>query len=142
MAEATVGASAVPEAEVGVGRKALWAGRVVSAFPILMMGLSSVFKLAGGAQMMKDWAMFGYPPSTLVPIGIVELSCALLYAIPRTSVLGAVLVTSYLGGAVATHVRVSQAVWFGPALLGVFAWLGLYLRDPRVRALMPLRRAR
>ncbi len=127
-------------AEVTVGRKALWAGRVVSAVPVLMMALSGVFKLAGGPQMAKDWAGFGYPPGTLLPIGVTEISCALLYAISRTSVLGAVLVTGYLGGAVATHVRVSQAVWFAPALLGAVAWLGLYLRDPRLRALLPLRR--
>lgn len=128
-------------AEVTVGRKALWAGRVVSALPVLMMGLSAILKLAGGPQMLKDWDAFGYPRSALVPIGIVELSCALLYAIPRTSPLGAILVASYLGGAVATHVRVSQVVWPGPALLGVLAWLGLYLRDPRLRALLPLRRS-
>ncbi|HEY6002877.1 MAG TPA: DoxX family protein [Anaeromyxobacter sp.] len=125
---------------MAVGRKTLWAGRVVSALPILIMGLSGILKLAGGPQMLKDWDAFGYPRSALVPIGIVELACALVYAIPRTSVLGAVLVTGYLGGAVATHVRVSQAVWFGPALLGAFAWLGLFLRDPRLRALLPLRR--
>jgi DoxX-like family len=128
-------------AEVTVGRKALWAGRVVSALPVFMMGLSGVLKLAGGPQMMKDWAAFGYPPSALLPIGLVELACALVYVIPQTSVLGAVLVTGYLGGAVATHVRVSQVVWFGPALLGVLAWLGLFLRDPRIRQLLPLRRA-
>jgi DoxX-like protein len=128
-------------AEVTVGRKSLWAGRIVSALPIFMMGLSGVLKLAGGPQMMKDWGAFGYPPGALVPIGVVELACALVYAIPPTSVLGAVLVTGYLGGAVATHVRVSQAVWFAPALLGVLAWLGLFLRDPRIRELLPLRRA-
>jgi hypothetical protein len=68
-----------------------------------------------------------------------ELACALVYAFPPTSVLGAVLVTGYLGGAVATHVRLLQGVWIAPALLGVLAWLGLYLRDPRVPRLLPLR---
>jgi hypothetical protein len=105
-----------------------------------MMLLSASFKLGGGAQMAKDWAAFGYPPSTLLPIGVTEIACAVLYAIPATSALGAVLVTGYLGGAVATHVRLSQPVWPAPALLGVLAWLGLYLRDPRLRALLPLRR--
>lgn len=128
-------------AEVTVSRKMLWAGRIVSALPVLMMVLSGALKLAGGTQMLKDWAAFGYPRTALVPIGAVELACALLYVIPRTSVLGAILVTGYLGGAVATHVRVSQVVWPGPALLGVLAWLGLFLRDPRLRALLPLRRA-
>jgi hypothetical protein len=127
-------------AEATVGRKTLWAGRVVSALPVLMMLASGTLKLAGGEQMMKGWAAFGYPPSALVPIGVTEIACALLYAIPRTSVLGAVLLTGFLGGAVATHVRASQAVWFAPALLGALAWLGLFLRDPRLRALLPLRR--
>jgi hypothetical protein len=126
-------------AEETVGRKALWAGRVVSAIPVLMMALSGVFKLGGGPQMAKDWAALGYPPSALLPVGVAEIACALLYAVPRTSVLGAVLVTGYLGGAVATHVRVLQAVFPAPAILGALAWLGLYLRDPRLRALLPLR---
>ncbi len=127
-------------AETNGDRKALWAGRVVSALPVLMMMLSGCLKLAGGPEMAKNWASFGYPPGTLVPIGVTEIACALVYAIPGTSVLGAVLVTGYLGGAVATHVRVSQVTWFAPALLGTVAWLGLYLRDPRLRALLPLRR--
>lgn len=129
----------VERMDVAPSRKAIWAGRIVSAIPVLMMGLSSIFKLVGGSQMLKDWDAFGYPRSALVPIGILELACAIVYAIPRTSVLGAILVTGYLGGAVATHVRVSQPVWPGPALLGVLAWLGLYLRDRRLRALLPLR---
>jgi hypothetical protein len=107
------------------------------------MLLSGTFKLVGAFThdpgMAQNWAQFGYPPSTLLPIGIVEVCCALLYAVPRTAALGAVLVTGYLGGAVATHVRVSQGVWVAPALLGVLAWLGLFLRDPRVRALLPVR---
>jgi hypothetical protein len=127
-------------AEASVGRKTVWAGRILSVLPILMLVLSGIMKLAGGTQMLKDWASFGYPETTLVPIGITELVCALLYAIPQTSVLGAVLLTGYLGGAVATHVRVTQAVFFAPALLGAVAWLGLYLRDPRLKALLPLRR--
>jgi hypothetical protein len=127
-------------ADAGVAKTRIWAGRVVSAIPILIMGLAGTMKLAGGERMITDWVAFGYPPLTLFPIGVTELACAILYAIPRTSVLGAVLVTGYLGGAVATHVRVSQPVWPAPALLGVLAWLGLWLRDPRLRELLPLRR--
>jgi hypothetical protein len=123
-----------------LGGKAIWAGRVVSAIPVFMLVLSGSFKLAGGEQMLKDWAIFGYPASVLAPIGILEILCAVLYVIPRTSVLGAVLVTGYLGGAVATHLRILQPVFPAPALLGALAWLGLYLRDPRIRALLPLRR--
>ena len=126
-------------AEESVGKKALWAGRVMSAIPVLLMLVSGVFKLAGGSQMEKDWTGFGYPLGSLVPIGVAELACALLYAFPRTSVLGAVLVTGYLGGAVATHVRMSDPAFLAPAILGAVAWLGLFLRDPRLRALLPLR---
>lgn len=128
-------------AEASVGKKTLWAGRIVSAIPVLMLLTSGTFKLVGGAQMAKDWASFGYPAGALVPIGVTEIVCALLFAFPRTSILGAVLVTGYLGGAVATHVRVSDAMFVTPAILGAVAWLGLYLRDPRLRALLPLRRA-
>jgi hypothetical protein len=128
-------------AEESVSGKALWAGRVVSAVPVLMLGLSAVFKLAAGPQMVKDWVAFGYPPSTLAPIGVTEIVCAVLYAVPRTSVLGAVLVTGYLGGAVATHARMLDPAFVAPAILGALAWLGLFLRDPRLRALLPLRRA-
>jgi hypothetical protein len=127
----------------GPGRRVIWAGRVVSAIPFVMMTLSGAFKLAGAftqdPQMAQNWAHFGYPPSALLPIGVVELCCAALYAVPRTAVLGAVLVTGYLGGAIATHVRVSEPVWIAPLLLGVLAWLGLYLRDVRLRALLPVR---
>jgi hypothetical protein len=122
-----------------VGRQALWAGRIASAIPVFFMGVSAVFKLLGGPRMAADWAAFGYPPAALVPIGLTELACAVIYVVPRTSVLGAVLVTGYLGGAVATHVRLWQPVFFAPAILGALAWLGLYLRDPRLRALLPLR---
>jgi uncharacterized membrane protein YphA (DoxX/SURF4 family) len=128
-------------AEESVGRKTLWAGRVVSAIPVLMMLMSGVFKLVGGAQMEKNWTSAGYPLGTLVPIGVTELACALLFVIPRTTVLGAVLMTGYLGGAVATHVRAAEySVFMAPAILGALAWLGLFLRDPRLRALLPLRR--
>jgi hypothetical protein len=127
----------------GPGRRAIWAGRVVSAIPVAMMTLSGVMKLAGAftqdPQRAQNWAHFGYPPSALLPIGVVELCCAALYAVPRTAALGAVLVTGYLGGAIATHVRVSEPVWIAPLLLGVLAWLGLYLRDVRLRALLPVR---
>jgi hypothetical protein len=127
-------------AEESVGKGTLWAGRVASAIPVLMMVMSGGFKLFGGEQMAKNWATSGYPPGTLVPIGVVELACALLYAIPRTSVLGAILVTGYLGGAVATHVRAGESTFLVPALLGAVAWLGIFLRDPRLRALLPLKR--
>jgi uncharacterized membrane protein YphA (DoxX/SURF4 family) len=126
--------------EASGGGKSPWPGRIVSAIPVAMLLMSGTFKIVGGDQMARDWATFGYPAGALVPVGVTELVCALLFAIPRTSVLGAVLVTGYLGGAVATHVRMAQASFVAPAILGAMAWLGLYLRDPRLRALLPLRR--
>ena len=117
----------------------LWVGRVLSALPVLMLTFSAVMKFTRSPQVMEGFVgKFGYPEGTLLPIGVVELICALLYAVPRTSVLGAILRTGYMGGATATHVRVSDP-WFMAVLLGVVAWAGLYLRDPRLRALLPLR---
>lgn len=131
-------------ADEHVGTKTLWAGRAVSAIPVGILLLSGAFKLsgalAGNEEMLRNWAKSGYPASTLLPIAIVEIACAILYAVPATAVLGAVLVTGYLGGAVATHVRVGEPAFVGPVVFGVLAWLGLYLRDPRIRALLPLRR--
>ncbi len=119
-----------------------WIGRVLSAIPVLLMFLSAAMKLArppGVAEIFVG--KFGYPDSSLVPIGVVEMTCVVVYLIPRTAVLGAVLVTTYLGGAVATHVRVSD-VFLPPVVLGILAWLGLYLREPRLRELLPLRKPR
>jgi len=101
--------------------------------------LSSTLKFLHPPQVVQGFTgQFGYPERVLLPLAIVELSCALLYAIPRTSVLGAILVTGYLGGAIATHVRVSDPSFVSPLVLGVIAWAGLYLRDARLRALLPL----
>ena len=122
------------------GRGTIWAGRVASALPVLLMGMSAVMKLARTPNVLEGWARFGYPPASLLPIGLVELLCAVLYAIPRTAVLGAVLLTGYLGGATATHVRAGEVVFVAPVILGALAWGGLFLRDPRLRALLPLRR--
>lgn len=121
-------------------RGRLWLSRVISALPILLMLFSAALKLKRVPEVIEVFSgKFGYPPGTIVPIGIAELTCVVLYAIPQTAVLGAVLMSAYLGGAVATHVRVGDP-FVAPALLGMLAWLGLYLRDDRVRALLPLRR--
>lgn len=90
---------------------------------------------------MKTTMELGYPESSIIPIGIVLLIAAILYMIPQTTVLGAVLLSGYLGGAIATHVRVGADLFpiLFPAILGVPVWVGLYLRDERLRALVPLR---
>jgi hypothetical protein len=123
----------------GPSKWMLWSGRVISALPVLMLIMSGAMKLTRGADVLKGFADLGYPESVILPLGIVELGSTLLYVIPQTSVLGAILLTGYLGGATATHVRVGQA-FIAPVILGVLVWLGLFLRDPRIRALLPLRR--
>lgn len=119
----------------------LWAGRVVSALPVFGLVMSAMMKLSGNPQMVQQFQeKMGYPGHVLAPIGIVELVCTILYAIPQTAVLGAILLTGYLGGAIATHVRISEP-FIPPILLGVLVWAGLFLRDERIRALLPLRRS-
>jgi hypothetical protein len=125
---------------VNTHTRMLWAGRVVSALPVLALVGSATMKLAHSPQVVQMFTeKFGYQEASLQILALVELSCALLYLVPQTAVLGAILVTGYLGGAVATHVRVGD-VFLAPLALGVLAWLGLYLRDERLRALLPLRK--
>jgi len=117
-----------------------WTGWVISALPILMMGGLGTFMLVFEpdiiAKSMKD---LGYPANVATAICAVEIASAVIYAIPQTAVLGAILLTGYLGGAVATHVRAGQPPYF-PIIFGVLVWLGLYLRDARVRKLVPFRK--
>jgi len=122
-------------------RATLWIGRVLTALPILMMLFSASIKLAGNPQMVEEFVnRFGYPASVLPALAAVEVACVALYAIPRTAVLGAILLTGYLGGAIATHVRIGDPSFLFPLALGVVAWAGLYLREQGLQALLPLRR--
>jgi hypothetical protein len=125
-----------------VSKKKLWAGRVMSALPVMMLLFSGIMKLTGIDPVLEGFAKLGYPASLALGIGIVEIACVVIYVIPRTAILGAILLTGYLGGAVATHVRIgdplfSQALM--PFYLGVLVWGGIYLRDDRLRALIPVR---
>lgn len=119
-------------------KKMLWLGRIVSALPVLMLLFSAVIKLLKLANVVTEFGRLGYPESRVLGIGILELACTIVYLIPRTSVLGAILLTGYLGGATATHVRIGDPFIF-PPIFGVLLWLGLYLRDERLRALLPWR---
>jgi hypothetical protein len=123
---------------VPVSNKKLWAGRIISAIPVLMLLFSGAMKLAKPPAVVEGMAQLGYPEHLALPIGILELAVTVLYLIPRTSVLGAILVAAYLGGATATHVRLGQP-FIGPVMIGLLAWLGLYLREPRLKPLLPLR---
>lgn len=115
-----------------------WTGRVLSVAPIAMLTMSAVSKLMQSPEVTKGMAHIGFPAGVAVPLGVVELVSTILYAIPQTAVLGAVLLTGYMGGAIATHVRLGEP-FVVQALLGVVIWLGLYLRDRRLRALLPWR---
>jgi hypothetical protein len=125
-------------------RKALWTGRILSGIVILFLLVDAGFKLIRPlpAPAVQAFGQLGYPIELAAGIGILLLCCVALYLIPRTSVLGAILLTGYLGGAVASHVRVGDP-WFSHALfpvyIGLLIWGGLYLRDQRLRALIPLR---
>lgn len=121
-----------------VSQKRLWTGRIISALAVLMLLFSGVLKLFKPTAVVEEFVRLGYPENLVIGIGILELFCAGVYLIPRTSILGAILVTGYLGGATATHVRIGDP-FFIPIVLGVAIWGGLFLRDDRLRALIPLR---
>ena len=116
----------------------LWTGRVISALPVLGLVMSAVMKVTQPPEVTEGMAKFGYGTELLIPLAIVEATCTILYVIPQTSVLGAILLTAYLGGATATHVRVNDP-FMAPIIMGVLVWLGLFLRDSRVRSLAPWR---
>jgi DoxX-like family len=123
-------------------RKTLWTGRIMSTLVVVFPVFDGVIKFFKPAPVVEAFAHLELPVSLAVGLGIVLLSCTVLYAIPRTSILGAILLTGYLGGAVATHLRAGDPLFthvLFPTYLGVLLWLGLYLRDGRLRALIPLR---
>jgi hypothetical protein len=124
---------------VPASKTLLWVGRVLSALPVLLLLTTGMFGLLKPAAAAQGAAHYGFPDGALLRITIVEIACAILYAIPRTAVLGAILLTGYFGGAVATHVRVGEP-FFLALIVGIMVWAGLYLRDARVRELIPLRR--
>jgi len=116
-------------------------GYVLSGLAVLFLLLDGVMKLFKPAFVVDATTKLGYQESTIVPLGIVLVICTLIYIFPATSVLGAILLTGYLGGAVATHVRMGEGAFpiVFPVIWGAFVWGGLYLRNPRLRSLIPLR---
>jgi hypothetical protein len=127
---------------VPLSKGTLWTGRIMSALPALFLFVDSVGKLVKPAPVVEGTLQLGYPESVILGLGIVLLTCTVLYVIPRTAVLGAILLTGYLGGAIATHVRVGNPLFshtLFPVYIAVLIWGGLYLRDERLRALIPLR---
>jgi hypothetical protein len=125
-----------------VSKKQLWSGRILGGLPALFLLVDAVAKLARPQPVIEGTVKLGYEESIIVPLGIVLLVCTLLYLLPRTAVLGAILLTGYLGGAVATHARVGDPLFthmLFPVYFGVLLWAGLWLRDERLRRLLPLR---
>jgi DoxX-like family len=131
--------SAIQTAPISKNR--LWTGRILSALPTLFLLFDGILKLFKPAPVVNTTVDLGYPESVIIPLGIVLTLCTILYAIPRTAVLGTILLTGYLGGAVATHVRAGGPVlWIVfPVIVGLLIWGGLSLRDDRLRVLIPLR---
>jgi len=121
-----------------VSKKMRWAGRIMSALPVLVLLMSAVMKFLKPAPVVEGFTHLGLPEGLALGLGILELACTAVYVIPQTSVLGAILLTGYLGGATLTQLRVGDA-FFAPIVLGVLVWGGLFLRDPRLRALIPLK---
>lgn len=123
-------------------RKAQWTGRILSGLAVLFLTFDAIGKLMVIAPVVEGMAKLGYPIDTARPLGVVLLLSALLYAMPRTAALGAVLLTGYLGGAVASHVRIGDPLFshaLFPIYVGALIWGGLFLRDRRVRSLLPVR---
>ena len=120
-----------------------WAARGMWGIAVLFMALDVAGKLAAPAPVVEGTARLGYPVESVAAIGWIELVCLALYVIPRTAMLGAVLLTGYLGGAVATHFRIGDPLFshtLFPIYVATLFWGALFLRDPRLRALLPLRR--
>lgn len=123
----------------GTGRGMARAGRIISGFAALFLFMDGAARTLRFAPYVEGTVQFGYPEHLAMPIGIVLVACTLLYVVPRTALLGAILLTGYLGGATASHVRVEDPNFLFAATFGVLVWAGLYLREPRLRALVPLR---
>ena len=118
---------------------ARWIGHILSLLPCLLLLFSAVMKLVKPAGTAEGFAHLGVPLTQATGLGILEIACTVVYLIPRTAVLGAILLTGYLGGATVIHLRVGDPFIMQP-LLGVLLWGGLFLREPRLRALIPLKR--
>ena len=121
-----------------VSKAARWTSRIMTTLPVLMLLFSSVMKFIPSPRLNEGFKHLELPIGFAPGLGILEFSCTLIYLIPRTAVLGAILLTGYMGGAILTHLRVGDAFYLH-SIFGVFIWGGLWLRDPRLRALIPLK---
>lgn len=124
--------------EASTSRAMTWAGRVIIGLVVLFMLFDGAIKVMKLPAAVEGTVRVGFPASLVLAIGVVALACVVLYAIPRTSILGAILLTGYLGGATATQVRMQDPWFFFPIAIGVLAWAGIFLRDSRLRRMIPL----
>lgn len=136
-----------PQVEGGVSpsTKALWTGRILSGIALAFLAMDAVMKLLRVPAAVEGTSELGFPTDVLFTLGVLQVACWIVYVVPRTAVLGAILWTGYLGGAVATHVRIGHPLFshtLFPVYVALLLWGGLWLRDARVRALLPLCAAR
>ena len=122
-----------------VNRKMIWAGWVLTILPCLLFIMSSAMKFQGGPDVVKGMAHLGIPTSMMKPLAVLEITCVIIYLIPATSVLGAVLLTGYIGGAMCAHWRAGDAFYIH-IILGLVVWLGIYLREDRLWSVLPIRK--
>ncbi len=124
-----------------VSKGRLWTGRIISAVVVLFLLFDSITKVMKVRAVMEASAQLGYPANTIFTIGIILLVCTVFYIIPQTAVLGAILLTGYLGGAVAANMRIGSAMFntFFPIVFAALAWVGIFLREPRLGTVIPLR---
>ena len=122
----------------GPSKTAKIIGWIMGIVPVLMLLMSAGMKFSQNKQVTDGFEHLGWPARLAIALGILELACTFIYLVPRTAVLGAILLTGYLGGAIATHVRIGEG-FIPPVMLGILLWGSLYLRDPRLRALIPFR---
>jgi hypothetical protein len=120
--------------------KIVWTGRVITVLVSLLFLFSAAMKFMGGAEVKEGMAHLGLPESMIIPLGILEAACTVIYLIPATSVLGAILLAGYIGGAICTHWRVGDP-FLPQVAVGLVIWLGIYLREPRLKALIPIRKS-
>jgi hypothetical protein len=136
------GAAGAPDTRARPSRKALWTGRALSGLAVLFLTFDATLKVLRVPEAIESTGQLGYPASTLFGIGLIQVICLIIYLVPRSAVLGAVLWTGYLGGAIATHVRVGNPLFshtLFPIYVAALLWGGLWLREPRLAALLPFR---
>jgi hypothetical protein len=135
-------ADPLPNVTTSNSKTLIWVGRTVSTLVVLFCTFDGIMKVIKEPHVIAASSELGFSTNAMVLIGVLMLACAVLYAIPRTTILGAVLLTGYLGGAVVSNLRVGHPVFecIFPVIFGALAWGGIFVRDPRVRELIPFRK--